>query len=560
MLQTHRLAILAAALFFVKFCPLETWALSRTLPKHRATNTRGRRRKAADTAPPTPAPDASASPTVILIASWRPPQPGEFGSHYCESGRFRRQHKSGRRGCSAVADRGEGDGAEGSAWGAAVAALATSGTILAHQSARPSTSGERGIGREGGKADENDKHSVHQDRGWGRKRSNFENRQRQSPFLIDRCAKVRYMEDEKQLLARLRAHSLANEDVNPDSTTGAHDERHRRRHKRQRTPPLRLKSKAPQTPQGKPSPRQNPVLFFQEQPFRLLNRIQTDAHTTISALSALTAPRTEHVTEAVGAAVCSIARGARIAQAVVGQWANRRAAELYGLRAEAGRHVENAVAAMKASHFGSDVAGNLLDIRNRVRRRYVGGSVEGSDEEEGAYEGSRLTLLLDQTVQNVVDVVGRQGWEHVATTSGVVVYRQYIALGSDGVPVPPSTSDNHLQTISGGAAGKGTMTGGGRNMEEVLEAASGGDASTKMPQFACVKATAILDVPPDVVYRLFEDNSRVSEYNEHCKEVVDLELLSPDCKITWAASGWMGPFKVRFQLENTFSQREESML
>ncbi|CAN0423655.1 unnamed protein product, partial [Hapterophycus canaliculatus] len=56
---------------------------------------------------------------------------------------------------------------------------------------------------------------------------------------------------------------------------------------------------------------------------------------------------------------------------------------------------------------------------------------------------------------------------------------------------------------------------------------------------------AIISVPPEVVYLLFADNSRVREYNEHCREVKDLEVLSQDSKITWAASGRMGPFKAR---------------
>lgn len=167
------------------------------------------------------------------------------------------------------------------------------------------------------------------------------------------------------------------------------------------------------------------------------------------------------------------------------------------------------------------------------------------EEEEGEWEGSRLVRLTDMTVQNVVDVVARDGWEHVATTSGVVVHRQYIALGPDGTPI--EEGDTAAATAAGGEAtaepsavlgdtsssSSGSSSGGG-----------GGGGNDNAPRFACVKATAIISVPPEVVYLLFADNSRVSEYNEHCREVKDLEVLSQDSKITWAASGRMGPFKV----------------
>ncbi len=46
-----------------------------------------------------------------------------------------------------------------------------------------------------------------------------------------------------------------------------------------------------------------------------------------------------------------------------------------------------------------------------------------------------------------------------------------------------------------------------------------GEKLGKSAQFAAVKATGIIDAPLQQVYDLFTDNSRVSEYNEYCKEV-----------------------------------------
>lgn len=259
----------------------------------------------------------------------------------------------------------------------------------------------------------------------------------------------------------------------------------------------------------------------------------------------------------ISAAIDSATRGAHDAQIWIEIWMDRRARELSALREEAGRRAETAFTTVATTEiFGRGIGSTWLDIRRRVRfqewaawRMFSDGDdLSGEEIGEGEYEGSRLALLTDRTVQNVVDVVGRDGWEHVATTSGVVVYRQYIALDADGVPLPTTTTASSAKGSGGiarvGVDGYGTEKAHGTATEAVAE---GGDVDNnrKAPQFACVKATAILDVPPEVVYRLFADNSRVSEYNEHCREVVDLETLSPDCKITWAASGRMGPFKVR---------------
>eukprot|EP00752_Nemacystus_decipiens_P004825 g4391.t1 len=232
---------------------------------------------------------------------------------------------------------------------------------------------------------------------------------------------------------------------------------------------------------------------------------------------------------------------------------------LLGMTTAAGRRTEALLsAACQSGDRGLRIAGGygemlrrrgyglLFRSVERLRRGVAGAgrqSQEAEGAEEGEWEGSRLVRLTDMTVQNVVDVVARDGWEHVATTSGVVVHRQYIALGPDGTPIEEDTAaaaeaggpTAEPSAVVGGRTSNGGSSGGGGR--------SGGNDNS--PRFACVKATAVISVPPEVVYLLFADNSRVSEYNEHCREVKDLEVLSQDSKITWAASGRMGPFKAR---------------
>ena len=79
------------------------------------------------------------------------------------------------------------------------------------------------------------------------------------------------------------------------------------------------------------------------------------------------------------------------------------------------------------------------------------------------------------------------------------------------------------------------------------------DAS-KGSKHACVKASAIIDAPPEAVFNLFIDNSRVTEYNDHCIEVRDIKhfdtITSANkiqmwSKIAWACSPKYGPLKPR---------------
>lgn len=109
----------------------------------------------------------------------------------------------------------------------------------------------------------------------------------------------------------------------------------------------------------------------------------------------------------------------------------------------------------------------------------------------------------------------KTGWEHVNTKDGVRVERRTLPAGT---------------FVDASDAEKGS-------------------------KHACVKSTGIVKASPDAVFDLFVDNTRVSEYNEHCKEMKDVQLfpkkmgLNPTenswTKISWASSPKYGPFKPR---------------
>jgi hypothetical protein len=126
--------------------------------------------------------------------------------------------------------------------------------------------------------------------------------------------------------------------------------------------------------------------------------------------------------------------------------------------------------------------------------------------EEHNKEAASLLMQLCST---------KTGWEHVNTKDGVRVERRTLPAGS---------------FVDASDAEKGS-------------------------KHACVKSTGIVKVSPDAVFDLFVDNTRVSEYNEHCKEMRDVQLfpkklgMNPTenswTKISWASSPKYGPFKPR---------------
>ncbi|CAM9115160.1 unnamed protein product [Ascophyllum nodosum] len=109
-------------------------------------------------------------------------------------------------------------------------------------------------------------------------------------------------------------------------------------------------------------------------------------------------------------------------------------------------------------------------------------------------------------------VIESDGWEHVTTKSGITVVKKFL-------PATEATVD---------LARRSTVV----------------DAE-KAAKFACVKAMGTLDAEASELYKLFLDNERVHEYNDNCRHVRDLERLSPDTKISWAATPRYGPFKAR---------------
>ena len=115
------------------------------------------------------------------------------------------------------------------------------------------------------------------------------------------------------------------------------------------------------------------------------------------------------------------------------------------------------------------------------------------------------------------------GWEYVNTKDGVIVEKRTLPAGS---------------FVDASDAEKGS-------------------------KHACVKSTGVVKAPLDVVFELFTDNSRVSEYNEHCKVMKDVHQFPQkgkapfagdsgadgmgggSTKITWASSPKYGPLKAR---------------
>lgn len=103
----------------------------------------------------------------------------------------------------------------------------------------------------------------------------------------------------------------------------------------------------------------------------------------------------------------------------------------------------------------------------------------------------RLQLENDANCNNMFDVINSGDWERVVVTDDA----NPIKVWKKNLPPGTHLANEHAN-----------------------------DASAA--KFACIKATAIIESPPHVVYKLFLDNSRVREYNEHCHKVAIIPFSS----------------------------------
>jgi len=110
------------------------------------------------------------------------------------------------------------------------------------------------------------------------------------------------------------------------------------------------------------------------------------------------------------------------------------------------------------------------------------------------------TAMSDSCLSKVlklIDLKTAKGWKLIREEDGYLVYRKFM-----------------------GAAGPGS-------------------------QYACVMCSGFINSDPKDVFALFEDNSRVSEYNSFYAKGTDLELVAENTKISWAATPPVFPFKPR---------------
>eukprot|EP01041_Mallomonas_annulata_P000572 gene572-1101_t len=112
------------------------------------------------------------------------------------------------------------------------------------------------------------------------------------------------------------------------------------------------------------------------------------------------------------------------------------------------------------------------------------------------------TAMNDATLNKVLKLIDSndEGWQLIRSQDGVSVFRKFIGGGV------------------------------------------GGQSSFK---YACVKAEGVMQASPKLILDLFEDNTRVTEYNKFFQEGRDLENVADNTKVVWACAPPIFPFKPR---------------
>lgn len=134
------------------------------------------------------------------------------------------------------------------------------------------------------------------------------------------------------------------------------------------------------------------------------------------------------------------------------------------------------------------IQGVIDDVRTKVTRNSLRPDVKGTMN-FGHRDATELKRQNQENVANMMRVIDSDGWTPVVTnTEGshpITVWKKNL---------PPGTHGDLNDAANDVAAEK----------------------------FACIKASAVVCASPREVYKLFLDNERVNEYNEHCHQVGSL--------------------------------------
>ena len=114
----------------------------------------------------------------------------------------------------------------------------------------------------------------------------------------------------------------------------------------------------------------------------------------------------------------------------------------------------------------------------------------------------QYSALNDQTLNKILKLIdpktrSQQGWKLIKSENGYEVHRKFMNPGLPG------------------------------------------------SQFACVMCHGIINSAPEDVLNLFEDDSRVPEYNSFYADGKDLEIVADGTKVVWTGSPPVFPFKAR---------------
>jgi len=151
-----------------------------------------------------------------------------------------------------------------------------------------------------------------------------------------------------------------------------------------------------------------------------------------------------------------------------------------------------------------------MRVWRRIRGAVVDGDDDDTDDSTGAFvkniakDNQQAFALLSELI------ISKSGWKHIGTKDGVIVERKFLGAG-------PFVSKEDAE---------------------------------KGSKHACVRSSGIINRPPEYVFHLFQDNSLVSQYNEHVTLMKDLQTFpqshhSGKSKLTWCRGPSYGPFKAR---------------
>ena len=157
------------------------------------------------------------------------------------------------------------------------------------------------------------------------------------------------------------------------------------------------------------------------------------------------------------------------------------------------------------------------------------------------------TAMNDATFAQVLNLIDPNdpGWEVMKGDENENDDKKENIFGTSTTAITKTTTENDTKLKKLNNKSKSGIKSNNKTIEEDIIVHRKLLDTGKGAQYACVRAQGIIRASPEDILTLFEDITRVSEYNQFFAEGKVLETVADDTQVLWASAPPIFPFKPR---------------